>query len=346
MVKNAKKVTIATLSRSPSPMGHSSDSGESVEEIPNAQPLMVFPASKELPNTQDVMKEIGLEPEADPAMKAHQRAQTQSSEDGSLELISMLELLELLWTKKTFFRVILVVLEQVEKRALKTRNLPWKRAISTMRQGIMNAVKGLSAAGIELNKCSFQDFKQGILNGEYCTMFTKKSLFPKLVDLIMEVYTKNIEEQHSSSSTTETTTTWSTTAPTATTPATAQPSTSGNPNSLLDGDILDAFLPMSTTQSNTGLISQFISRKVGDNTSTWTSPGETGYQVIKLEIYPYSKICGVEKSSWWKHAEMRTIFMTNGPLDPRQPLIQKIVLETAKSVTAIPGTQRSERQNK
>ena len=139
------------------------------------------------------------------------------------------------------------VLAEVERISIKSRNLQWKRIIISMRQGILNCLKQLKVQGIEFGKCSFEDFSKTLQKDEYFTIYSKKTIFPKLVDLIMETYLKNTVEQSCSSVNMTTTTTLCTTVPTTITPADAPPSSTLNSSCEVKDDFLDELLPVSTS---------------------------------------------------------------------------------------------------
>ncbi|KAL0830156.1 hypothetical protein ABMA28_003613 [Loxostege sticticalis] len=51
-------------------------------------------------------------------------------------------------------------------------------------------------------------------------------------------------------------------------------------------------------QANIGSISQSISKQANGKQYILKSPGECGLNVVKLETYPFAKICGLEKKNW------------------------------------------------
>lgn len=82
-----KKLTI------PVSDSESSSSQSSTNEIPPAQTLIEM---KPIPETQDVLAELGLEEENDPITLSIQKATDLQSEVGSMDMISILELFELM----------------------------------------------------------------------------------------------------------------------------------------------------------------------------------------------------------------------------------------------------------
>lgn len=101
-------------------------------------------------------------------------------------------------------KTIIVALKQAERLSVKKRNLPWKRHITTMQQGIFNTLKNLKVHSIELAKSSFEDFKKCLLEGEFYTMFTRKNI--KMYNLFKGETSKNTVLEHVAGETTTETT--------------------------------------------------------------------------------------------------------------------------------------------
>lgn len=327
------------------PHDETTDEEEDVEEVDQVSENEADQEDVQMDaETQDIYEELGIPGDNDPAKMAQKKADEVQSEVGSNPLMSVIEFTELAWNED-FLKNILPATMKMERQAMKARNLTTKRLISTMRQGILNGLKQLKQDKIALNKCSFDRFKGALRKGEYYTMFTRKNLRPEITDYLFDLCSENTEEPFSSSATTKTTSTLSTTATTITPPVDAQPSTSFEQpiQAQSDGDILDALLPVSASLSSTGLISQSISRRKGDTLTTWTSPGETGYQVIKLDVYNFNKICNMDKKNWWKVSEIRSTFMTNSVVDPKHIALQRLMAIAAKDLTSLPGVKREEK---
>lgn len=297
--------------------------------------------------TQDIYDELDLDvnevcPERAAVAKAAATV-VNTQDSGSNQ--SMLDILELLWDS-SLVKKIIPLLANLEQQIIRLHNLKWKRILSTTRQGIIFTLKKLKSKKVVLEKCSFEAFKKALRDGEYYTMFMRKNVPLELSDKLVEAFfaSNRIEEQSSCAATTKTITTSSTIAPTVITPADALASTSGEPAPVMSAvDILDELLPITSTQSNTGLIQQSISRKKGERLYTWTSPGETGFQVVKLDIYNYGAICNLEKKSWWKTAEVRSTFLTASPVDPVHIALQNLMAKAFKGVTNTPGVKKEER---
>ncbi|KAG7304848.1 hypothetical protein JYU34_010239 [Plutella xylostella] len=77
---------------------------------------------------------------------------------------------------------------------------------------------------------------------------------------------------------------------------------------------------------------------------TLKSPGETGHNVMKLEVYPYAKISNLERKHWWKHATSKMIFMTSSPVDPLEMAVNKVVHMVTKQVTSIPNVVKDQKE--
>lgn len=106
---------------------------------------------------------------------------------------------------------------------------------------------------------------------------------------------------------------------------------------------LDELFPVSTSQSHTGVISQSILRNTDDTSFTWSTPGESGYRVVKMDIYDFSKISGVPKNLWWEKANLRSTFIITSPADPKEMLVNKLTALVAKDLKATPGLVKSQR---
>lgn len=72
-------------------------------------------------------------------------------------------------------------------------------------------------------------------------------------------------------------------------------------------DLLDESFQVGNFWSNTGSICQSICRKVPGSTYTLTSPGERGSQVVRLDVFDFSKISKKSKTEWWKEPNSNEI---------------------------------------
>lgn len=97
------------------------------EVAPAETPKIIIPWTQDILQELRVAAEINkeekeefLEPETSQQMRAHMSLQ----ESGLIVLVSIVELIELLWEKEVFLGKIIHVLGDVERKAVKSRNLP------------------------------------------------------------------------------------------------------------------------------------------------------------------------------------------------------------------------------
>ena len=106
---------------------------------------------------------------------------------------------------------------------------------------------------------------------------------------------------------------------------------------------VEKMLPQETSHATTGLISQSISIRTEDTWNHWKSPGESGYNLVKLDIYPVSDIRKQKlrrTNDYWKAAKYRTYFLTKSAVDPQQMLIDKILKKAISTVLSIPDVKK------
>jgi hypothetical protein len=76
-----------------------------------------------------------------------------------------------------------------------------------------------------------------------------------------------------------------------------------------------------------------VSFETGQRKTILKSPGECGINVVKLEVYLFAKISGLDKKNWWKHTETKMLFLMTSNVDPIQMQLHKIqnmVLKVSK----------------
>ncbi|CAH0599342.1 unnamed protein product [Chrysodeixis includens] len=140
--------------------------------------------------------------------------------------------------------------------------------------------------------------------------------------------------------TTETTTCMSsTTVPTTVIPVDVSESAKSAVNAD-SPDLIEDLFGLQNAPVSTGSISQCISRQANGKQYTLKSPGECGLNVVKLEIYPFAKISGLDKKNWWKHAETKMLFLTISNVDPVQMEVNKIQNMALKQVSKIKDVQK------
>lgn len=183
-----------------------------------------------------------------------------------------------------------------------------------------------------------------LLNSELSTTFTERNTSIDISTWITNKYVENLQGPSSSFHTTDHTSTSSTTVTTPTTHADA-PSTHASNNWSVE-DSLDELFQTGNLRSSTGSISQSICKRLSGNTSTITSPRERGYQVVKLDVYDFSRICKKQKTDCWREATYRSTFLTQSPTDPLYLTVMNLLVSVTKMISKIPNEKREEKETK
>lgn len=261
-------------------------------------------------------------------------------------VISYLGLIIMLWDDDTILLQIGSKLKSMQVAAMKERMFSVKKHTYMMQQGIIDTLKALKAAEIAYSPCSLKVFVKYLRKGDYYTTFTKRQLPVEEQEWIIAKYLEDSPVASVRSANTETITTLSTTAPTVTA-AVAVPSYSLGKNVVSQGvDILDELYQSTTSPHSTGGISQSISRREGDTTSTLISPGEFGYRVVKLDVFDFNKICNLPKEQWWKQATYRCTFITSSIADPKEATLTKLLSQVATDLKQIPDLRKEVKEMK
>lgn len=257
---------------------------------------------------------------------------------------SMMNMLLIIWVDDILVNMIAMT-TAIMKKALKDRLLGVKRILYSTLPVISDTIDTLKMGKIPLAKCSLPQFVKSLPDEESFILFTEQAWNQEELDWTVNKYLDFLTAPSSSSASTKTITTSSTIARTQTVPVDADlPNTSKVPDVLpLEEDTLDDLFRTTSSRSSTGLISQSISKKTRDSYVTWTSPGETGYRVIKLDVYDYKNIAGVPKDRWWKEATVRSTFMTSSIADPKDVMITRLLVAAAKDLKKIPGLEEKEK---
>lgn len=163
--------------------------------------------------------------------------------------------------------------------------------------------------------------------------------------IIVYEFCKNFQGPSCSSRTMGTTSILSTTAATQIIPADVHSTIHSQSNKSIE-DMLEESFTVGSSRLTNGSISQSICRKVQGCTYTSISPGERGYQVVKLDVYDFAKICKKPKTEWWKEANYRSTFLVQSPVDPNYQLVMKLLLAASNQINKIPGVKREERETR
>lgn len=96
--------------------------------------------------------------------------------------------------------------------------------------------------------------------------------------------------------------------------------------------MLDGVVQQQSLQRTTGSISQSIVLKHHDSLITLKSRGERGTSVVKLDIYPYFDCLKHAKNDWWRHAKMRSCFLSYSEDSRVQKLVDQLAKEALKQI--------------
>lgn len=287
--------------------------------------------------------------------------ENQPTEDGRM---SYLGLLIILWTPKILLSITDTI-DAAQNLTLQDKKFAEKRHLFTMSRGILSTSKQLKAQGKNFANSSIITFIDALAETKSFMTFTKPTVPGEIGDSIMDYLIRCSPGVSSSLPTTTITGTSSTIVPTVTevvdvpydnssrktiviTPEPKQIRSvpyEGTSTDLV-GDSLDELFQVSTSAPITGGICQSICKRMNDTYCTWSSPGECGYQVVKMDIFDYQKIAHLSKDQWWKHANYRTTFVTSSIADPKHVLAQKLLQQVASDLKEIPGIKRDQRANK
>lgn len=260
-----------------------------------------------------------------PIQEAEIPIQTTSSK----KLGTFQSFLEIIWDDEKTMVTLKQFLVQAGKKALSDRMYSFKKKIYAFQKVAEKASEILAAKNLS-PKCSLARFKRLFQGEEYYTIYTRETLTELEMDCLVDVWESHIQEQCSSSVATETTTTSSTIVATAQAPVDAQGCKRSKTEITYDSDE-DLFAP-TNLQFNTGGISQSIAKRVNGQWITFTSPGERGLNIVKVDVIPFAEAVTMEKSCWWKIATTRLLFITSSIADKKQMRTDELIAMANKDL--------------
>ncbi|XP_055905431.1 uncharacterized protein LOC129940928 [Eupeodes corollae] len=258
-------------------------------------------------------------------------------------MLTALKIILILWTDD-FMMTAPQTLKQLVSKCMKAKKFDLKRIIYTMQQAVLNICEDLKAQQVNLQQFSQRDFCRSLQKTVYYTMYTDEDLTVEQGDWILANYELPSQEATLPYVNTTTTCMSSTIVPTATAAAAVPLENISKP--AQPDDTLGGLFPPTATRSSTGLICQSICKKTPDSLCIWSTPGESGYRVIKMDIYNFSKIANVQKNNWWKEADYRTTFITNSSVDPIDQQVTKLLTAVAHQIKKTPNIQKEEKATK
>lgn len=177
---------------------------------------------------------------------------------------------------------------------------------------------------------SWTDFKTTLQKEGYFTTFFQLELTTEELEIWNNLCEHTLEAPSLSPPRTTTTSTSYTTALSIPVPADVDVLKIGED---LERSLVEFFGAV-TSHNNTGQISSTISIMMDDELTTWKSEAESGSEVIKLEVYPFSKIQHLEKKDLWKYASWRstTVIRSNSnPIRRTYQQLQHAIIQVSKA---------------
>ncbi|CAH0395645.1 unnamed protein product [Bemisia tabaci] len=198
-------------------------------------------------------------------------------------------------------------------------------------------MKKLKQQGKQLRACGWRDLEQLMEKEPFYTTFTRIVLEEPVKTYVCDSFL-NLERELISPPDTETTCTYVTHATTSTAHADATSRRSSGANS--ESGYLDHLLAHETSASKDGVISQFICHQDRGTSLRLTTPGEIGYEIVKIEVYPFSEVVNEDRMNWWRSARTRALIHFNSPLDTELQTIKRIIDRKAKEISELEGTEK------
>ena len=106
---------------------------------------------------------------------------------------------------------------------------------------------------------------------------------------------------------------------------------------------MDALFASISKQQNDG-ISQYMTKLEHGQLYTVSTPeGQTGHQLIRVDLYDIHDIKNKEKRQWWKYAKMRTQFVTSSPRDRKQQVVNRLLDWVADDLRKVPSLMKEKK---
>lgn len=205
-----------------------------------------------------------------------------------MEVSPLLEKLELLWQESTSIQNVVDVLKEIALLAVMDKDLDMKRTTLSCMAVLRKLVKHFKSEKIPLTKpLSFEKFVDCLKERDSFMTLSTLRMNANFLAKFEERFGGLNASTYSSSAIMKVTPMSSTIVHTPEEDADAQ---------LLETseeieNALDLLLGSMNGATDAGNISSFISRSHLDNTSTLKLEGDSGFEVIKLEVYPYNQVC-------------------------------------------------------
>ncbi|EGI70035.1 hypothetical protein G5I_01188 [Acromyrmex echinatior] len=111
------------------------------------------------------------------------------------------------------------------------------------------------------------------------------------------------------------------------------------------GSIIDLIYQtwITNTFQNDG-ISQYMTKLEHGQLYTVSTPeGQTGHQLIRVDLCDIHDIKNKEKRQWWKYAKMRTQFVTSSPRDRKQQVVNRLLDWVADDLRKVPSLMKEKK---
>lgn len=90
---------------------------------------------------------------------------------------------------------------------------------------------------------------------------------------------------------------------------------------------------------STGKIAQTISLKDDDGYINITSPGERGFMLMKLELYPFKDCVKLQKNQYWTKRSFSSMAVISGPDSPAYKMLMALRTQITKDIMKIKGVK-------
>ncbi|CAH0562753.1 unnamed protein product [Brassicogethes aeneus] len=249
------------------------------------------------------------------------------------EASQVLQLLELHWTEETSILCLHVLMRTLIATAIELKDLTAKKMWVTIATTMKKIMKVMKKQDVPLNSpISFEKFTDLLKNEElYMKLYTLKAK-KTAIDMLESALKRDQWQTSNCSFGTETTFMSSTTAPSAIPSA----SVVDTNNCGATVDSLEKLFGISDFESNTGTISCFIQKKKNDSLFSLNVESPSGFEVVKLEVYPSTDIMDLPKQEWWRYAKTKAIFAIPSPVDPLKMAVDRLTVMAGKALKENP----------
>lgn len=312
----------------------------------NVKPkLLVIESDQENTSPRDSEGEVGPETQKicdDLQFEAENQSKEESLPENQEELNenSLMIHLEMIWIPTTLI-ILSKLFEMCLQESTQMYNLTCKRFFTKTTTIWKKAFPKIIHKNKHLFKnCSWEAFSQRLRDVALYTTLCQLELTEDIAILFKKCHEQIIKDPSSSSAITKTTCKLATTAR-GTVTALDVPELS-----ILEEEpsAIDELFGPTSSQQNTGSISQNISKMHQGQLSSWKSPGERWLTVVKLDTYQFSKGVNMDRKNWWKHATIRSCFLISSPADPKHIMVERLMNQAARDLKKIPEIKKETKE--